>query len=202
MRRLTIVLGCLLMLSIAWPAGLSGQAGAGGGQAGGARGGGQGAMRSIADRTSGMNKIDGFFPLYWEEATGSLFLEIPQLGKEVLWARGLSAGLGSNDIGLDRALLAGSVIVSFQKVGPRLLMVEPNYDYRAITTNPAERKAVEDAFAKSIHWGFPIAAESGGRVLVDLSDFLMRDSHNVAARLGAGYRFDRTRSAVNMAETV
>ena len=201
MRRLTIVLGCLLMLSIAWPAGLSGQAGAGGGQAGGARGGGQGAMRSIADRTSGMNKIDGFFPLYWEEATGSLFLEIPQLGKEVLWARGLSAGLGSNDIGLDRALLAGSVIVSFQKVGPRLLMVEPNYDYRAITTNPAERKAVEDAFAKSIHWGFPIAAESGGRALVDLTEFLMRDTHNVAGRLGAGYRFDRTRSAVNMAET-
>ena len=148
-----------------------------------------------------MNKIDGFFPMYWEESTGSLFLEIPELGKEVLWSRGLSAGLGSNDIGLDRALLAGTVIVSFQKVGPRLLMVEPNYDYRANSTNPAERKAVEDAFAKSIHWGFPIAAESGGRVLVDLSDFLMRDSHNVAARLGAGYRFDRTRSAINMAET-
>ena len=80
-------------------------------------------------------------------------------------------------------------------------MVEPNYDYRANSTNPAERKAVEDAFAKSVHWGFPIAAESGGRVLVDLSDFLMRDTHNVAGRLGAGYRFDRTRSALNMAET-
>jgi hypothetical protein len=81
-------------------------------------------------------------------------------------------------------------------------MVEPNYDYRANTTNPAERKAVEDAFAKSIHWGFPVAAESGGRVLVDLTEFLMRDTHNAAGRLGAGYRFDRSRSAINMAETV
>lgn len=202
MRRFSILLSCLLMLTIALPVGLSSDSSGGGqgGQAG--RAGGQGAIRTIADRTNGMNRIDGFFPMYWEESTGSLFLEIPELGKEVLWARGLSAGLGSNDIGLDRALLAGSAIVSFHKVGPRLLMVEPNYDYRANSTNPAERKAVEDAFAKSIHWGFPIAAESGGRVLVDLSDFLMRDTHNVAGRLGAGYRFDRTRSAVNMAETV
>jgi hypothetical protein len=204
MRRGSILLGILLTLLVATPSGLSVQAGAGpgAGQAGGGRGGGQGAIRSIADRTNGMNKIDGFFPMYWEESTGSLFLEVPELGKEVLWSKGLSAGLGSNDIGLDRALLAGTALVSFQKVGPRVLMVEPNYDYRANTTNPAERKAVEDAFAKSVHWGFPIAAESGGRVLVDLSDFLMRDTHNVAARLGAGYRFDRTRSAVNMAETV
>jgi len=197
-----MVLSFMVVLAAAVPAGLSGQAG--GGQAGGGgRGGGQGAARiaSIADRTTGMQKIDGFFPMYWEEATGSLFLEIPELGKEVLWSKGLSAGLGSNDIGLDRALLSGTALVSFQRVGPRVLMVEPNYDYRATTTNPAERKAVEDAFAKSIHWGFQVAAENGGRVLVDLSDFLMRDTHNVAGRLGAGYRFDRTRSAVNMAET-
>jgi hypothetical protein len=202
MRRISVVLGCVLMLAMAVPAGLSGQAG--GGQAGGGgRGGGQGAagVRTIADRTNGMQKIDGFFPMYWEESTGNLFLEIPELGKEVLWSKGLSAGLGSNDIGLDRALLAGSAIVSFQKVGPRVLMVEPNYDYRATSSNPAERKAVEDAFAKSVHWGFPVAAESGGRVLVDLSDFLMRDTHNVAGRLGAGYRFDRTRSAIYLPDT-
>src|SRR6187401_3633727 len=72
MRRLSMVLGCLLMLSMAIPAGLSGQAGAGpgGGQAGGGRGGGQGGggVRSIADRTNGMQKIDGFFPMYWEES--------------------------------------------------------------------------------------------------------------------------------------
>jgi hypothetical protein len=204
MRRVWTVLMCVGMLSMALPAGLSGQAGGGapGGQAPGAASqGGAARIRTIADRTAGMQKIDGFFPLYWDEATGSLFLEIPELGKEVLYVSGLSAGLGSNDIGLDRAQLGGTSIVSFQRVGPRVLMVEPNYMYRAISSNPAERKAVEDAFAKSTLWGFTVAAENGGRVLVDLSDFVMRDTHSISGRLGAGYRFDRTRSAVNLPGT-
>src|SRR5690606_32267667 len=110
----------------------------------------------------------------------------------------LSAGLGSNDIGLDRAQLGGRAIVSFQRVGPRVLMVQPNYDYRANSENAAERRAVEDAFAKSILWGFPVAAEANGRVLIDLSDVIMRDTRNVAGRLGTGYRFDRSRSVVNL----
>ena len=57
---------------------------------------------SIDDRTSGMKKLDGYFPLYWDERAGSLFLEVPRLDTEFLMNTGLSAGLGSNDIGLDR----------------------------------------------------------------------------------------------------
>jgi len=189
---------CVLTLALAAPAGLSGQ-GAGGAPQG--RAGGQAArIPEIADRTASMQKIDGFFPLYWDEATGALFLEIPRLGQEVLYVSGLSAGVGSNDIGLDRAQLGGTAVVSFQRVGPRVLMVQPNYEWRANSQNPAERKAMEDAFAKSILWGFQVAAESGGRVLVDFSDFIMRDTHNVGPRLG-GHRFDRTRSAVNIEGT-
>ncbi len=200
-----MVLSGVLMLSLAVPTGLSGEAGPGlqAGRQGGAGGqtGARAAIPSIAARTSEMQKIDGFFPLYWDEASGSLFLEIPELGKEVLYANGLSAGLGSNDIGLDRAQLGDRAIVSFQRVGPRVLMVQPNYDYRAITDNAAERKSVEDAFAKSVWWGFQVAAEADGRVLVDFTDFIMRDTHNVAGRLGTGYRFDRSRSAVNLTDT-
>jgi hypothetical protein len=78
-------------------------------------------------------------------------------------------------------------------------MVQPNLEYRAVSDNPAERRAVEDAFARSIIWGFTAIAETSGRVLVDLTDFIMRDAHGVAARLRpATYRFDRTRSAVHM----
>jgi hypothetical protein len=158
-------------------------------------------LPSIAERTEGMQKLDGFFPLYWEEASGTLFLEIPRLNQEVLYINGLSAGLGSNDIGLDRAQLGGDRIVSFQRVGTRVLMVQPNYAYRAMSDNAAERQAVDEAFAKSVLWGFTAAAEGGGRVLVDLTDFVMRDTHGVAGRLGAGYRFDRTRSAIHMPRT-
>ena len=110
--------------------------------------------------------------------------------------------MGSNDIGLDRGLLVGTRVVSFERVGPKVLMVQPNYDYRAVSDNPDERKAVEDAFAKSVIWGFTVAAENDGRVLIDLSDFLMRDATGLGARLQpAAYRFDRTRSAVYMPNT-
>ena len=32
------------------------------------------AIPSIADRTPGMKKLDGFFPLYWDDAGGRLFV--------------------------------------------------------------------------------------------------------------------------------
>lgn len=200
--RTWMAAGCVAMLALATPAGLSGLGvdvvQAGGGAQG--RAGGQARIPDIAERTAAMQKIDGFFPLYWDESTGGLFLEVPELGREVLYVSGLSAGVGSNDIGLDRAQLGGTAVVSFQRVGPRVLMVQPNYEWRANSDNPAERRAMEDAFAKSILWGFAVAAESDGRVLVDFSDFIMRDTHNVGSRLG-GHRFDRSRSAVNLEGT-
>jgi Domain of unknown function (DUF5117) len=157
---------------------------------------------TIGDRTQNMKKLDGYFPLYWDEAAGTLFMEISRFNQDVLYLNGLAAGLGSNDIGLDRAQLGGTRVVKFQRIGPKILMVEPNLDYRATSPNPAERKAVEDAFAQSVIWGFTVAAENDGRVLVDLTDFLMRDAHGVAGRLTpAQYRFDRSRSAVYMANT-
>lgn len=194
--RIWVVACAVAVLTMAAPAGLSGQ-----GQGGQGRGG-QAPARipDIAERTASMQKIDGFFPLYFDAATGNLFLEIPELGREVLYVSGLSAGVGSNDIGLDRAQLGGTAVVSFQRVGPRVLMVQPNYEWRANSQNAAERKAMEDAFAKSILWGFQVAAESSGRVLVDFTDFIMRDTHNVGPRIG-GHRFDRTRSAVNLEGT-
>ena len=202
MRRFAFALTALtLCLSVSGATAVPGQ---GGGQAAGA---GQAAQRarplpSIADRTDGYQKLDGFFPLYWDDATGTLYLEIPRLNQDVLWVSGLSAGLGSNDIGLDRAQLGGQRLVHFERVGTRILMVQPNTDYRAISDNPAERRAVEDAFAKSVLWGFTAIAETNGRVLVDLMDFIMRDTHGVIGRLRpAVYRFDRTRSAVFMEST-
>src|SRR5689334_1700172 len=106
-------------------------------------------LGTIADRTSGMQKLDGLFPLYWDEQAGALYLEIPRLDAEFLYQTGIGAGMGSNDIGLDRGLLVDTRIVAFQRVGPKVLMVQPNYDFRALSTNADERHAVEEAFAKS-----------------------------------------------------
>jgi len=92
----------------------------------GGRGGGGGAPARIPpleERTAGMQPIDGYFPLYWDERTGSLFLEIPRFDTDFLYTTGLAAGLGSNDIGLDRGQEGGGKVVSFERVGPRVLLV-------------------------------------------------------------------------------
>ena len=154
-------------------------------------------ITSIEERTTGLKKIDGFFPLYWDEAAGQLWLEIPKLDTEVLYSTGLATGLGSNDIGLDRGILTGSRIVKFERAGPQVLMVQPNYQFRALTTNAAEARTVRDAFARSVLWGFPIAAATGDRVLVDFTEYLVRDGNDMAGRLRPGsYRFDATRSSI------
>jgi hypothetical protein len=158
--------------------------------------------QTVEERTSGMKKLDGYFPLYWDERTGNLFLEISRLDTEFLFNTGLSAGLGSNDIGLDRGGGGGSRVVQFQRVGPRVLLVQGNQSFRSSSKNPLERKSVEDSFAKSILWGFSVAGESSGRILVDATDFFMRDLVNAATRLRPGnYRLDRTRSAFHMPNT-
>lgn len=160
------------------------------------------ALQSVEDRTSGMKKIDGYFPLYWDESAGSMFLEISRFDADFLFSTGLSAGLGSNDIGLDRGQGGGSRIVQFQRIGRRVLLVQGNQSFRSSSKNPLERKSVEDSFAKSVLWGFTVAATSGDRVLVDATDFLLRDVINAGSRLRPGnYRVDRTRSAFFLPNT-
>jgi uncharacterized protein DUF4953/uncharacterized protein DUF5117 len=187
-----------LALSLVSTTGLSaqGRGGGGGGQAPG------GPPQTIEARATGFQKIDGYLPLYWDDKTGSLFMEINKFDTEMLYATGLTAGLGSNDIGLDRGQSGQGRVVKFQRIGPRVMMVQPNYTWRANSQNPDERRAVEDAFAKSILWGFAVAAETDGRVLVDGTDFFLRDAVNVTPRLRPGnYRVDRTRSAFNLPQT-
>lgn len=161
-----------------------------------------GPLPSIAQKTAGMRAIDGYFPLYWDEAAGHLWMEIPRFHTEVLYITGLAAGLGSNDIGLDRGELQGSRMVEFERVGPRVLMVQPNLRYRALSSDSAEVRAVRDGFARSVLWGFTVAAQTGDRVLVDATDFLIRDGTNIAPRLRPGtYRLDSSRSAIYLPMT-
>jgi uncharacterized protein DUF4953/uncharacterized protein DUF5117 len=162
-------------------------------------------LPTIAGKVEKLQKIDGFMPLYWEASTGKLFMEIGRFHQEVLYQVSLPAGLGSNPVGLDRGQLGQSSVVIFERIGPKILMVEPNYRYRAISSNEAERRAVEDSFARSVLWGFKAEAEEGGRVLVDATSFFMRDAHGVVDRLRQAkqgrYRLDDSRSALYLPRT-
>ena len=192
-RRLVLATAC----SAALLAAVSAEA-----QSAGARRPDAGAIPTIEEKTAGFRKMDGLFPLYWDERTGQLWMEVSRFGAEFIHSTGYGAGLGSNDIGIDRGALAGSRIVVFERVGPKVLMVQPNYRFRAETANAAERRAVRDAFARSVLWGFQAAAVTDDRVLVDITEFLLRDATNVGLRLRPGsYRLDPSRSAVHLPMT-
>lgn len=162
-------------------------------------------LPGIEEKTKDFRKYNGFVPFYWDSTAGKIWLEIDKLDTELLYVVSLPAGLGSNDIGLDRGLLGGTRIVYFNKVGRKLLMIQPNYEYRAVTTDMAERRAVEQSFAQSTLWGFTIEAETGNRFLVDATDFVLRDAMQAANRLRrsqqGNYTFDKARSAVYLPRT-
>jgi hypothetical protein len=162
-------------------------------------------LPSIAEKTEGMEKRDGFVPLYWDARTGKIWLEISRFDTEFLYYVSLPAGMGQNDIGLNRGDLGPSMVVTFQRVGPKILLVEPNYAYRAISDDALERKSVDDGFPTSILWGFEVAAETGGTVLVDATSFFIRDAHDVINTLRRSqqgtFRLDADRSAIYHART-
>jgi hypothetical protein len=158
------------------------------------------ASPSIEEKTRGFEKADGFLPLYWDTLNGKVFLEIPKVGEELLYAPSLPAGIGSNDILLDRGQWGALKIVRFERSGPKVLLVEPNLQYRSERGSAPERRAVDESFARSVLWGFTVEAETGERVLVDLTAFALHDAHGVARRLKevqqGAYKVDESRSAL------
>ncbi|HEY5915936.1 MAG TPA: zinc-dependent metalloprotease, partial [Chryseolinea sp.] len=136
---------------------------------------------------------------YYDVKQDKILLAIDKFDTEFLHINSLTAGVGSNDIGLDRGQLGGERIVKFERRGPKVLMVEPNYRYRAISDNADEKRAVQEAFAQSVLWGFNVEAEDAGKVLVDASNFFLQDMHDVVKTLRStnqgNYSLDKSRSA-------
>lgn len=155
---------------------------------------------TISEKTEGLTQSEGFFTFWFDENQGKLWLEVNELNEEFLYVNSLAAGVGSNDIGLDRGQLGDSRVVKFEKYGQKLMLIQPNYSFRAETDNPLEQKSVEEAFATSILWGFDIEAEENGRYLIDMTAFLLRDSHGVSQTLQrsnqGNYSLDKSRSSL------
>src|SRR5258706_8373331 len=164
-----------------------------------------GHVPSIATKTSSMQKMPGYLPLYWEDKTGKLWLEIDKFDVEFLYVDSMPAGMGSNDLGFDRGQLGGSRIVRFERSGPKVLLIQPNYRYRSIADGAAERRGADQSFEQSALWGFDVQAEEGGRVLVDATQFYLRDAHHIPStlqRMNQGtFRADLTRSALYLPRT-
>ncbi|WP_116108933.1 zinc-dependent metalloprotease [Lewinella sp. IMCC34191] len=155
---------------------------------------------SIADKTEEMEQKEGYFDFYWSDEEGKVYLEIDRWNEDFLYVNSLAAGLGSNDIGLDRNQLGDTRVVFFRRVGPKVFLQQRNLDYRAISDNPAEAQSVQDAFAQSVLEGFKVVAKTDDRALIDLTDFLLSDAHGVVNTLKRSkegtYKVDANRSAL------
>jgi len=147
----------------------------------------------------------GFFDFYYDEDQDRIYLEVDRLEEEFLYVHSLSSGMGSNDLGLDRGQIGGEKVVYFQRAGQRMLMIQPNLDYRALSDNALERQAVEQAFARSVIYSFPILDQRGGKFLIDLGPMLQSDAHQVSQRLTrmkqGNYRLDPDKSALELERT-
>ncbi len=162
-------------------------------------------VSKIADKTKNFKKMDGYFTYWWDAPNGKIWLLIDKFDKEFLYVNSLPAGLGSNDIGLDRGQIGGQRIVYFNKVGKKILMVQPNYAYRASSSDLREQKAVRESFAQSIIANFLVDEDEGDKVLVDATNFFLRDAHGVADKIKAmkqgTYVFNESRSAIYLPNT-
>ena len=162
-----------------------------------------GFSQSILDKD--LVKYEGFFDFYYDIKTDKIYLEVENLNSDFLYISSLATGIGSNDIGLDRGQLGNERLVSFQKSGNKLLLIQPNLSFRAITKNKAEENSIKEAFAKSVIYGFKILETNDDKYLVDFTSFLMQDKHGVADRLKLAkqgvYTIDKTKSAIELNHT-
>ena len=152
-----------------------------------------------------LDKFKGFFDFSYDESKDKIFLEVDKLDYEFLYIGSLATGVGSNDIGLDRGQLGLEKLVKFVKRGNKILLVEPNLYYRAQTENNSEKKSVEQAFAKSVIFGFEIIETNEEHYLIDFTPFLLYDRHGVAKRLRdlkqGSYKVDKSKSAIEIFNT-
>lgn len=144
--------------------------------------------------------IPGFIPLEWDAKRGALLMSLSLFDVDFLYQVSLGTGLGSNPVGLDRGQLVSTHVVRFERVGPRVFLVEQNTGYRALNAPAAEQRAVDESFARSILWGFAIERENDTSIVVDATSFVLRDAAGAALRLTeaqqGAYTLDATRSAV------
>jgi len=166
----------------------------------------QGAPNTIAGRTAGFERRDGFIPMWVDARSGKLYLELPRDSTRALLMVAQATGFGSNPIGIDRGASAGSDLVRFDREGDRVLVVFENWRYRSsATANRDHQRTIAEGFPSSTIASIPLLAEEQGRLLVDVTDFVVRDWTDVAgdmtrARQGS-YSVARDRSGVNRALT-
>ncbi len=167
-------------------------------------------LPTIAEKTRGFEKRQGFVTFYVDERSGKVWLEVPppkgsrREAMQLIYVHGLATGLGSNPVGLDRGQIDDAKLLVMRRLGPRVLLEQTNARYRALTEHAAEQRATLESFATSVVWAGDVAAlDADGRSLVDFTSFVVRDAHGVVGTLEeaeqGSFELDEGRSALDPA---
>ena len=148
---------------------------------------------------------EGFMNFSYNNDSGKIILEIDELDSEFMYINSLSRGVGNNDLGLDRGQLGNSRIVYFTRRGNKILLIQPNLRYVSNSSNYLENKAVKEAFARSVLFGFDIIKKKKDSYIIDITSFLIRDAHGVSQRLrysnSGSYTLNKSMSAIDLDRT-
>ncbi|MCB2098917.1 MAG: zinc-dependent metalloprotease [Parvularculaceae bacterium] len=139
-------------------------------------------------------------------ADGRVLITLPKaegdgVSLRVIHSAGLTAGLGSNPVGLDRGYADSGRVIAFRRVGAKVIIEQENWNYRASADNALEKAAVRQSFANSFLWAGEVAEERpSGAYTVDIASFLTSDVLDLRGALTRGgqgaYSFDKDRSFV------
>ena len=164
-----------------------------------------GATESVESVLLNTQEMPGFIPLHWDSEEGRLYADISGVEGPFIYYNGLSHGVGSNDLGLDRGRLGDTFLVEFRKVGKKVFLAALNTKYTARSEDAQERRAVAEAFAESIIWGFAVVESGPNTLVIDLTDFALSDATGIADLLAArgegSFSIDENRSAIYLPKT-
>ena len=140
---------------------------------------------TLASRTAGLSRHEGFFPYYWDEKKGDILFEFSPaaLSREFLYFSGLGSGIGSTEIFADRSTFNRSAVCRLRRVGSHVLVIQENTRFRAEKGSHQLKHSVEESFPTSVLASLPIEAEQDGTVLVNASPVLLRDAADLLSQL-------------------
>ena len=169
---------------------------------------------------AGPERRDGYIPMLWDAEQGRLLFELTHFDQDILYFTSVAKGSGSGSVGLEWAGGGEGGVIQFQRVGPKVMVVQKNMRFRAGAGGPGIEKGIDASFPDSIIASLPIIRTDAGKVIVDATPLVVRDSAGFAAASAGGgrgggrggpqaveliagttWRFDPTRSAIYLPHT-
>lgn len=179
------------------------------------------APQTVAARTASLHRQDGFVPIYWDARRGELLFEIAPnaLDRDFLYYTALGTGVGSTEMFADRSSFGAQAEIRFSRIGPRVMVMQRNMQFRAENGSDALKGSVHMSFPSSILAALPIEAEENGTLIVNANSLVVRDAFDLLGQIrqpsraiggqvirqqnpnAAAWRMDEARSTIDLDHT-